>query len=238
MYRPLEKFQADRGPHLAAMIAYFALLSFVPLTFLAFATLGFAGRADESSYLVTELKRAFPDSSISSIVTAVRTVQKNATTLGVVGAVFLTWTSLSLFSVLESAFNIVYGRPNRGFLHGKARAVVLLVGSLVVLFVSLLAGSLGFDVLKPKPITRIGKALDNSFKRCVRDLPFAVSSFVEINSVDHARQPDAAGGRQAGRGVREGDAQGGDAKHRQQLLGRRPAPRHHLQHEGGVGDVR
>ena len=35
MRRPLEKFFRDRGPHLAAMIAYFALLSFVPLTFLA-----------------------------------------------------------------------------------------------------------------------------------------------------------------------------------------------------------
>ena len=31
----VRKFFADRGPHLAAMIAYFALLSFVPLTFLS-----------------------------------------------------------------------------------------------------------------------------------------------------------------------------------------------------------
>jgi membrane protein len=147
---PFNKFFADRGTHLAAMIAYFALLSAVPLAFLAFATLGFAGRADESSYLVKELKSAFPDSSISGIVSAVRTVQAHATVLGVVGAVFLTWTSLSLFSVLESALNIVYDRPNRGFLHGKARATVLLVGSLVVLFVSLLAGSLGFDFLKQR----------------------------------------------------------------------------------------
>ncbi len=29
------KFFTDRGTHLAAMIAYFALLSFVPLTFLS-----------------------------------------------------------------------------------------------------------------------------------------------------------------------------------------------------------
>ena len=34
------KFFADRGTHLAAMIAYFALLSFVPLVFLALALLG------------------------------------------------------------------------------------------------------------------------------------------------------------------------------------------------------
>ena len=43
----MQKFFADRGPHLAAMIAYFALLSFVPLTFLSLALLGLTGRADE-----------------------------------------------------------------------------------------------------------------------------------------------------------------------------------------------
>src|SRR6476660_9958158 len=129
--QPLGKFFADRGPHLAAMIAYFALLSFVPLLFLTISLLSLAGRPDESSYLVTELKRAFPGSSISSIVHAVRAIQNHATALGIVGAVGLLWTSLSLFSVLESAFNIVYGQPNRSFLRGK-----------------LLAGSFGFDLLK------------------------------------------------------------------------------------------
>ena len=34
------KFFADRGTHLAAMVAYFALLSFVPLVFLSLALLG------------------------------------------------------------------------------------------------------------------------------------------------------------------------------------------------------
>ena len=60
---------------------------------------------------------------ISTIVNAVRTVKQNATALGIVGAIALFWTSLSLFSVLESAFNIVYGRPNRPFLRGKALAL-------------------------------------------------------------------------------------------------------------------
>jgi membrane protein len=130
------------------MIAYFALLSFVPLTFLALSLLGLAGRANESSYLVTELKRIFPGTSISSIVQAVRSVQENAATLGIVGAVALAWTSISLFSALESAFNIVYGRPNRSFLRGKALAVLLMVALLVTLFLGLLAGSIGIDLLK------------------------------------------------------------------------------------------
>jgi membrane protein len=144
---PVEKFFADRGPHLAAMIAYFALLSLVPLVFLALSLFGLADRADESSYLVTELKTIFPSTQVSQIVSAVKTVQENAATLAGAGMLLLVWSSLSLFNVLESAFNIVYGRPNRSFLHGKAVAVVLLVGSLVVLFVGLVAGTIGFDLL-------------------------------------------------------------------------------------------
>jgi membrane protein len=144
----IEKFLADRGTHLAAMIAYFALLSLVPLVFLALALLGLFGRADESSYLVTELKTIFPSRSISDIVSVVRTIQDNAAALGLAGGVFLVWTSLSLFSVLESAFNIVYGRPNRPFRRGKALAVVVMVASLVLLFVGLVAGSVGFELVK------------------------------------------------------------------------------------------
>src|SRR5690242_1477326 len=142
------KFFADRGTHLAAMVAYFALLSFVPLVFLALALLGLAHRADASDFFVRELSRAFPGSSLTSILTLVHRVQDNATALGIIGGIGLLWTSLSLFSALESAFNIVYGRPNRPFLRGKGLAIVFLIGSLVTLFVGLLAGSIGFDLLK------------------------------------------------------------------------------------------
>ncbi|HKD33027.1 MAG TPA: YihY/virulence factor BrkB family protein [Gaiellaceae bacterium] len=145
---PLGKFFRDRGPHLAAMIAYFALLSFVPLLFLAVSALGLAGRPDESSYLVTELKRAFPGSSVASIVHTVDEIRRHSTALGIIGGAALVWASLSLFSVLESAFNIVYGQPNRSFLRGKLLAVALMLLSLVTLFVGLLAGSIGVDLIK------------------------------------------------------------------------------------------
>ena len=82
MHEPLGKFFRDRGPHVAAMIAYFALLSLVPLVFLALALLSVAGRADESSYLVRELQNVFPSRSFGQIVTAVHEVRKNAATLG------------------------------------------------------------------------------------------------------------------------------------------------------------
>jgi membrane protein len=146
--RVLSKFFADRGTHLAAMIAYFALLSFVPLLFLALALLGLVHQADEGSFFVRELSKTFPKASLDSILRAVRGIQANAAALGIVGGAFLLWSSLSFFSVLESAFNIVYGRPNRGFLHGKALASLMMVGSLVSLFASLVIGSIGQEILK------------------------------------------------------------------------------------------
>jgi membrane protein len=144
----VSKFFADRGTHLAAMIAYFALLSFVPLLLLALALLGLVHQADEGSFFVRELSKTFPNTSLRSILRAVRAIQANSTALGIVGGAFLLWSSLSFFSVLESAFNIVYGRPNRGFLHGKALATMMMVGSLVSLFVSLVIGSIGQEILK------------------------------------------------------------------------------------------
>jgi membrane protein len=142
------KFFADRGTHLAAMVAYFALLSFVPLIFIALSLLGLAHRADASDFLVRELKRAFPGSSLQSILTLVHRVQENAATLGIIGGIGLLWSSLSLFSALESVLNIVYGRPNRPFLRGKTVAAALMVSVLVTLFSSLVVGALGVEVLK------------------------------------------------------------------------------------------
>jgi membrane protein len=146
----VQKFFADRGTHLAAMVAYFALLSFVPLTFLALSLLGLSGRADESTFLVRQITHALPGVPIDRIVNLVNSVRRNATTLGIIGGAALLWTSLSFFSVLESAFNIVYGRPNRSFLRGKGIALLLMVGSLVTLFVALLVGSIGATYLNER----------------------------------------------------------------------------------------
>lgn len=148
MRRVLGKFFADRGTHLAAMIAYFALLSFVPLLLLALALLGLVHQADEGSFFVKQLSKTFPNTSLESILRAVRSIQDNSATLGFFGGPFLLWSALSFFSVLESAFNIVYGRPNRGFLHGKALATAMMGGSLLSLFLSLVVGSIGQEILK------------------------------------------------------------------------------------------
>src|SRR4051794_14322943 len=130
------------------MVAYFALLSFVPLVFLALSLFGLAHRAHASDFFIRELKHAFPGTSLHSIITLVHRVQNNAAALGIIGGVGLLWSSLSFFSALESAFNIVYGLPNRRFLHGKGIAVALMASVLTTLFVSLVVGAFGGGVLK------------------------------------------------------------------------------------------
>ena len=141
-------FFRERGTHLAAMVAYFALLSFVPLVFLALSILGFLDQADEQSALVGYLEDVFPERSVEDIVRVVEAVQENAATLTIVGAVGLLWSSLSMFSALESAFNLLYGRPNRPFLRGKGLALTYMAAALVILFVALTAGTFGYDLLR------------------------------------------------------------------------------------------
>jgi membrane protein len=186
--RLLQKFFADRGTHLAAMIAYFALLSFVPLSFLALSVLGLTGRADESSFLVGEIRKTLPGVPIVRIVELVNAVRGDAATLGVIGGVALLWTSLSLFSVLESAFNIVYGRPNRTFLRGKGLALSLMTGSLVTLFLALLAGSLGASALRRYAPNVIGNGISAYAVSVILStlgvFVFLVSAYYVLTNVD------------------------------------------------------
>jgi membrane protein len=144
----IRKFLADRGTHLAAMIAYFAILAFVPLLFLALSLLAFAGEQDESSYLIEELERTFPENSVENILDAVSEIQEQAAELSVIGGIGLIWAALGFFSVLESAFNIVYGLPNRPFIRQKSFVLLLTAAALIVLFLALVIASVGVELVR------------------------------------------------------------------------------------------
>jgi membrane protein len=135
------KFLRDRGPHLAAMVAYYALLSLVPFLFLTLSLLAFIGHVGSSSYVIRELHHILPGQSVGDLITTVHTIQRSAGTLGVIGLLGIVWASLGFYSALESAMNIVYDVQNRAFLHQKWITFVLVLLSLVTLFVSLLAAT-------------------------------------------------------------------------------------------------
>jgi membrane protein len=133
----MSKYLRDRGPHLAAMVAYYALLSLVPFLFLTASLLGFAGRVSPSSYLIRELAHILPGQSARDLLHTVRAIQRDAGTLGAIGVFGLVWGTLGFYSALESALNIVFGVQNRTFLHQKWVTFVLVTISLLVLFTSL-----------------------------------------------------------------------------------------------------
>ena len=144
----VEKFVADRGTHLAAMIAYFAVLAFVPLLFLALALVGLAGEPSEGGYLIEQLRRSFPAASVDRLVIVVDEVRDSSAELGIVGGIGLVWAALGFFSVVESALNVVYGRPNRPFVRQKLFVLALTAGALVVLFAALVVSSVGVGLAK------------------------------------------------------------------------------------------
>ena len=138
----LGKYLADRGPHLAAMVAYYALLSLFPFLFLILSVLGLFGRVSESSYLINELQHILPGQSAEELINLVHSVQNNAGTFFAIGLIGMIWSALGFYSALESALNIIFRVSNRGFVRGKWTSFILVAGSLAVLFSSLLIATL------------------------------------------------------------------------------------------------
>jgi membrane protein len=137
----IRNFFADRCTHLAAMVAYYALLSLLPLLAIALALIGAFGRPDEGSTLIHELSKIFPGTSVDNLVQIVNALRRNATELGIIGGASLVWTSLGFLSALESALNMVYGVPNRPFVRQKLFVFMLVGSGLALVLVSLIAAT-------------------------------------------------------------------------------------------------
>lgn len=143
----LRTFLDVRGTHLAALIAFYGLLAFFPLVLIGLALAGLIGEQNESSFLIEQLNRAFPGASGRRLANTVNEFRDQAVYLAAIGGAAVVWSSLGLFSALESAFNLVYGLKNRAFARGKALMFVILIGSVTVLFMALIAGSFGVELL-------------------------------------------------------------------------------------------
>jgi membrane protein len=142
--RIVKRFLADRGTQLSAMIAYYALISFVPLTFLALAAFGLLDRPDAESELVERLHEILPGAPVDKIVDSLGGIQDASRTFGLIGALLLVWSSLGLFNALQTAFNVVYRRPHRSFAAGRgmgAAALLLVIVTGVVLFLTVSVAS-------------------------------------------------------------------------------------------------
>jgi membrane protein len=132
----LRRYFGARGPHLAAMLAYYALLSLFPFVFLAASLVSWIGRPAETSALLRDLSHVLPGTSAHDLSRLVTSLGSNVTEIGLIGGVGLLWSSLGFLSALESGLNVLYGLPNRGFLHQK----LVVLGLLGAALLGLLAG--------------------------------------------------------------------------------------------------
>ncbi|MDX6560426.1 MAG: rane protein [Gaiellales bacterium] len=133
----LRRYFGARGPHLAAMLAYYALLSLFPFVFLAASLVSSIGRPEETSALLRDLSHVLPVASAHNLAEVVRSLGSNAAEIGLIGGVALLWSSLGFLSALESGLNVLYGLPNRGFLHQKLVVLGLLGTGLIGLLLGL-----------------------------------------------------------------------------------------------------
>ncbi|HEY3614672.1 MAG TPA: YihY/virulence factor BrkB family protein, partial [Gaiellales bacterium] len=132
----LHRYFGSRGPHLAAMLAYYALLSLFPFVFLSASLVSAIGRPEETSAFLRDLSHVLPATSAQDLARFVHSIESNAVQIGVIGGVGLLWSSLGFLSALESGLNVIYGLPNRGFLHQK----LVVLGLFGTALIGLLAG--------------------------------------------------------------------------------------------------
>lgn len=152
----LHRYFGARGPHLAAMLAYYALVSLFPFVFLAASLVSWIGRPAETSALLRDLSHVLPNTSAHDLAKYVRSLSANVTEIGLIGGVGLLWSSLGFLSALESGLNIIYGLPNRGFLHQK----LVVLGLLATALFGLLAG-LTIVVTSQTTLSEVAPELSN-----------------------------------------------------------------------------
>jgi membrane protein len=133
-------FDRDRCTLLAAGIAYYALFSFIPLTTLMLALVGFlvrdpASRLDALDWLL----RAMPLQAAEGqnlVLDSLRAISAQTAALSITGLLGLIWTASGMLGAIRSSLNIVWkATPARGFLGDRVRDVcaVIAVASFLVL---------------------------------------------------------------------------------------------------------
>ncbi len=129
------EFGRDNGPLMAAAVAFYGLLSFVPLVLVAVWALatwqGDSALAQDRVF--TFLDRMLPVER-QTLRTLVQDILEQRGAIGLTGLGGLLLTSIGGFSTLESAINVIWSTPRRNVLMNKvfALAMLLVLGALLL----------------------------------------------------------------------------------------------------------
>lgn len=147
------------GSAQAGAVTYFAFLSFFPILALAFFVVGYIARVYASARddLVTAITELFPgliataqaDGTSSSGI-SLDSIERAATTVGIIGLVGLVYSGLGWLSGMRKALEVVFELPRSahpGFVSGKLRDLVTLVvlGLMLTVSVVVTAAVVGYS---------------------------------------------------------------------------------------------
>ncbi|MCC2670423.1 MAG: putative rane protein [Armatimonadetes bacterium] len=129
------EFSRDNGTMMAAAVAFYLLLSLIPLVLVGIAILGWVlGDLQAQKQVLAFLKGYFP-AQFDMLRGLVLEVKQQRGTIGLVGVGTLLLTATGGFATLETAINVAWGAPNRNAIMNKLFAVAMLfvIGTLLVL---------------------------------------------------------------------------------------------------------
>ncbi len=103
------EFLTKNGPQLAAAVAYYALLSFIPLSLALISLLGFLlGSIEAQDRLAVALGNMLPVSQ-DSVGKTIESISHTRTITGIIGLLGLLWPSTVVFGTIRKSVNHLWG---------------------------------------------------------------------------------------------------------------------------------
>ncbi len=132
--RTFKEFGADHGTLMAAAVAFYLILSLVPLLVVGVAVFAYVMTDDQARATVINFASQYMPQQREMLATSVDAVRSARGTLGVIGLLTLAFTATSGFATLETAINTTWKVPNRNFIWNKVYALgmMFVIGLLLV----------------------------------------------------------------------------------------------------------
>jgi membrane protein len=130
-----KEFGKDNGTLMAAAVAFYILLSLVPLVLVAVSIIGYVlGSSNEAANKVLLFLDQFVPIEKEQIHGLIKGLVKSKGQLAGVGLAGVALAATGGFATLENAINVLWNRPNRNFIVNKIFAFVmmLVVGALLI----------------------------------------------------------------------------------------------------------
>jgi len=138
LFEAVRAFFSDNCPNLSAAIAFYSILSVIPIIFFILFASGLILGSSESAYTtVVEFVRQLNPYMEDKLLLGIKKLSETGGVLGWVGFVFLLWISTMIFSSLDVAFTIIFRVKKRGRFFFKSILIAVAViplGVIAILF--------------------------------------------------------------------------------------------------------